>query len=474
MCRASYPPSSGRLLAAETNGVLTSLSLTNFKAWKSIDKMRLAPITALFGTNSSGKSSILQFLLMLKQTADSADRSVVLHLGDEKSLVSLGTISDVAFKHAENPELSLGVEWELPKPLDIKDPETQKQPLFKSTNMSLSSQIAVNGGGKLATKSMIYALGNDSFALTRKADKNEYTLTTSSNKFQFKRAIGRAWPLPAPVKFYGFADEIRTYHQNAGFLSELELEFEKMLRGVYYLGPLRDFPRREYTWTGGDPSDMGRRGEYAVQAIVAARERGEKISRGKGKSRFTLEQYVAHWLKELKLIDEFRVVEIKKGTNLYRVHVKRSPGSSEVLITDVGFGVSQILPVLVLCYYAPEGSTILFEQPEIHLHPSVQRGLADVFIDAMRVRKVQIIVESHSEDFLRRLQRRVAEATEISEKDAAIYFCDIQNGEAKLTTLELDTYGNFLEWPRDFFGDPMGDIAAMQQAVMKRRGITED
>lgn len=454
--------------------MLTSLSLTNFKAWKRIDKMRLAPITALFGTNSSGKSSILQFLLMLKQTADSADRGVVLHLGDEKTLVSLGTTSDVAFKHSEHPEISIGVEWELAESLDIKDPETQQQTLFKSNKMSLSSQVVANGGGKLTTKSVAYSLGDDTFILARKNDKNEYALSTDPSKFQFKRVQGRAWPLPPPVKFYGFADEVRTYHQNAGFLSELELEFEKMLRGVYYLGPLRDYPRREYTWAGGDPADMGRRGEYAVAAILAARERGEKISRGKGKSKFTLEQYVAHWLKVLNLIDEFRVEEIKKGTNLYRVYVKRSPGSSEVLITDVGFGVSQILPVLVLCYYAPEGSTILFEQPEIHLHPSVQRGLADVFIDAMRVRNVQIIVESHSEDFLRRLQRRVAEATEISEKEAAIYFCDIQQGEAKLTPLELDTYGNFLAWPKGFFGDPMGDIAAMQSAVMKRRGITED
>lgn len=454
--------------------MLTSLSLGNFKAWKRIDRMRLAPITALFGTNSSGKSSILQFLLMLKQTADSADRSVVLHLGDEKSLVSLGTISDVAFKHADHPEISIGVEWSLPAPLEILDPETQKKTLFKADTMKLASEVVANGGGKLTTMSMAYSLGGDTFALTRKPDKNEYALSTNATSFQFKRAIGRAWPLPAPVKFYGFADEVRTYHQNAGFLSELELEFEKMLRGVYYLGRLRDSPRREYTWAGGDPADMGRRGEYAVAAILAARERGDKISRGRNKPKFTLEQYVAHWLKELKLIEEFRVEEIKKGTNLYRVHVRRSKGSAEVLITDVGFGVSQILPVLVLCYYAPEGSTILFEQPEIHLHPSVQRGLADVFIDAMKVRKVQIIVESHSEDFLRRLQRRVAEATDIDEKQAAIYFCDIQDGEGRLMPLELDTYGNFLEWPRDFFGDPMADIAAMQSAVMKRRGISEE
>ena len=65
--------------------MLTELSLTNFKAWKRIEKMRLSPITGLFGTNSSGKSSILQFLLMLKQTAESADKQQVLYFGEEKS-----------------------------------------------------------------------------------------------------------------------------------------------------------------------------------------------------------------------------------------------------------------------------------------------------------------------------------------------------------------------------------------------------
>lgn len=453
--------------------MLTSLSLTNFKAWKRIDKMRLAPITGLFGTNSSGKSSILQFLLMLKQTADSPDRGVVLHLGDKKSPVSLGTVADLAHAHMKQPEFSIGLEWTLRHSLVLKDPDTQDKSLISSDHMAFTSTIASNGGGKLAVPRIEYSLGSTNFALVMSGSQGGYRLGTNHPNFKFKRAEGRKWPIPGPVKFYGFADEVRTYHQNAGFLSELELEFEKMLRGVYYLGPLRERPQREYPWTGSDSADIGQRGENAIAAILAARERGEQISRGQGKKKLALESYVAYWLKELRLIDGFRVEEIGKGTNLYRVHVRRSPGSSEVLITDVGFGVSQVLPVLVLCYYVPEGSTILLEQPEIHLHPSVQRGLADVFIDAMKVRKVQIIVESHSEDFLRRLQLRVAEAADLTDKEAAIYFCDIEDGAAKLVPLDLDSFGNFLVWPKDFFGDPMGDIAAMQAAVMKRKGIAE-
>jgi predicted ATPase len=146
----------------------------------------------------------------------------------------------------------------------------------------------------------------------------------------------------------------------------------------------------------------------------------------------------------------------------------RDAKAAEVLITDVGFGVSQILPVITLCYYAPEGSTLLLEQPEIHLHPRVQAGLADVLVDAMKTRNIQIILESHSEHLLRRLQRRVADETILPEQ-AALYFCSTKMGESHLTPLDLDPFGNIRNWPKDFFGDEFGEIAAMSQAALERK-----
>ena len=144
---------------------------------------------------------------------------------------------------------------------------------------------------------------------------------------------------------------------------------------------------------------------------------------------------------------------------------KYSPG---VLITDVGFGVSQILPVLVLCYYLPKGSVILLEQPEIHLHPSVQAMLADVFIEVVIKRNIQIILESHSEHFLRRLQRRIAES-KISSDKTALYFCKIGKSASEIEKLEVDLFGNIQNWPLGFFGDEIGDLAAMTIAVMGRK-----
>ena len=448
--------------------MLTKLSLKNFKSWQVIRDMRLAPITGLFGINSSGKTSLIQFFLMLKQTVDSPDRAQVLNLGDERSLVSLGTFSEIIHQHSKPGQLTCHFAWTLPKEMKIRDPG-KVGILFKGREMEFSVDITENGSGRMIVNKIEYGFGGYNFELKRKSEKEgKYTLQARPDTFRFLRTQGRPWDLPGPVKCYGFPDQVKAYYQNAGFLADLELAFEQLFSRIYYLGPLRDYPKRQYTWAGAHPADMGERGEKAVDALLASRERGEKISRGKGRKRLSLEEYVAWWLRELNLIYDFSVEAITKDSNLYRVMVRKTPKSTRVLITDVGFGVSQLLPVLVLCYYVPQGATIFLEQPELHLHPSVQAGLADVFIDVAKNRNVQIILESHSEHLLRRLQRRIAEE-KISPDDAALYFCDMKDGTSKLRTLELDLFGNITNWPKNFFGDEFGEIAAMTRAAMERK-----
>jgi predicted ATPase len=233
---------------------------------------------------------------------------------------------------------------------------------------------------------------------------------------------------------------------------------EEQFARIHYLGPLREPPSRLYNWSGGEPADMGRRGENVIAAILS-KGKNKYISPGPHKKRQTLEERIANWLQELGLIHSFSVSRIAKDANIYEVKVKRTPYSAEVLITDVGFGISQILPVIAICYYVEEGSTILLEQPEIHLHPSVQMGLADVFIDAIKNRNIQIILESHSEHLLSRLQRRMAEGV-ITQDELSIYFCE---------QLNLDPAGNISNWPKDFFGDRFGETVAQRKAALQRQ-----
>ena len=240
---------------------------------------------------------------------------------------------------------------------------------------------------------------------------------------------------------------------------------------LYYLGPLREYPRREYHWSGASPSDVGQRGERAVDAMLAATRDGEMRRlkpRAKGVKKHPFQKVIAHWLSKLDLVREFHLEEIAEGTNLYRAMVE-TPGSSvPTALTDVGFGVSQVLPALVLLQYVPEGSTVLMEQPEIHLHPAVQSGLADVMLNVAAVRNVQIIVESHSEHLMRRLQRRVAEQ-EASSEDVKLYFVSSNRGRAHVSDLDLNEWGEIENWPEKFFGDEMGEIAAIAEASLKRK-----
>lgn len=450
--------------------MLTRLNIENFKSWQRVQDMRLAPLTGLFGTNSSGKSGILQLLLLLKQTKESTDRTQVLHFGDANSYANLGTFEELIHRHDESMQLSWKVEWSRTDSLIISDPQKKRwTELFRGRDFALASTIGLRRKRQISAERIAYTFGGHTFALGRKSsDDPAYRLTVRPADFKFIRYQGRPWDLPGPVKSYAFPDQVRLYFQNAGFLAELELAFEQQMDALYYLGPLREFPKREYLWSGARPVDVGKKGEKAIDALLAAQASNELISRGQGIKRIGLEEYVALWLKKLNLITKFKVEEIAEGSNLYRVKVKKSVESAETLITDVGFGVSQILPVLVLLYYVPKGSTVLLEQPDIHLHPSVQSGLADVLIDAIRVREIQVVVESHSEYLLRRLQRRIAEQ-DFNCEDAALYFCAIDGKASSLTPLQLDLFGNIDNWPENFFGDDFGEIAAIQEAVTKRK-----
>jgi hypothetical protein len=456
--------------------MINRLRVQGFKSWKDTGDLRIAPITGLFGTNSSGKTAILQVLLMLKQTVESTDRSRVLYLGDERTYVDLGTFYDIVHAHALSGAIRLDMQWTLPKSLKVIDPESRPgRTLFATDAIRFLTEIE-SDGATASVNEFFYEPHTEGhsyrFGMRRQQEKNgdrsRQTYELIADDFQVKRPPGRAWPLPSPVKSYGFPDQVNAYYLNLGFLGSLALEFENAFKRVYYLGPLREYPHSSYVWAGDAPEGVGNRGELAIPALLAAGDRGIAIGRGRGRKALTLDERVAEWLSELGLISDFRLKPIAPNRKEYEVLVRRSPQAPEVLITGVGFGVSQILPVLTLCYYAPAGSTLILEQPEIHLHPFVQAGLADVFIDVIKTRDIQIILESHSEHLLRRLQRRIAE-DRIKPADAALYFVATQQGASVIDPLQLDLYGNISNWPHQFFGDELGELAAMTEAAMLRQ-----
>jgi hypothetical protein len=432
--------------------VITNLSLANFKSWKLIKDMRLAPITCLFGTNSSGKTSILQLLLLLKQTVDSADRNIALDLGDNRALVSLGTLADVLHDHDTTKPMSWSLTWD---PEFTVRPTGQGPVFMQGYPLRFQASIALSELREPVVTNLLYGFREAQLGM-RRSGNGDYELELAPDtEFAARLSPGT---VPGPVKSYGFPSEVSTRLQGSEFLSDYALQYEHLFDKIHYLGPLRVSPERQYFWAGGIPADVGTRGERAVDAMLAKGLVGDT----------SFHIGVASVLRDLGLIHDFAVREVAPGSSIYEVRVRQSEESAEVLLPDVGFGVSQILPVIVLCYYVRPGSIILLEQPEMHLHPKAQAALADVLIDAMKVNKLQIIVESHSEHLLQRLQRRIAEQV-LAPSDVALYFCDQVEGASRLTPLDVNTAGGITNWPDGFFGDPLGEAVAMTKAAQEQR-----
>ena len=455
--------------------MLKTLRIQNFKGWKDTGTIRMAPISLIFGANSSGKSSIGQLLMMLKQTAESQDRKAIFYPGGKNSAVQLGSFREMVYQRNLENEIAFEYEWETFQKLKLRD--TVSQTNFTADTVAFTAKVRGDKDSDiLKIEELNYHLKEDKESVLkvgmRPSVKKPGQYEVNSEQYSLIRNPGRVWYPSPPVRFYGFPDEVVNYYKNSEFVQDLNLAQEKLFKSICYLGPLRIKTERLYTWGGITPESVGYSGELTIAALLASKNR--KISLGYKKFTKPFEQIIAASLKSMGLIDNFKVKKIAENRQEYEVNVQTKGSKDWVDLPDVGFGISQVLPVLVQCFYAPPGSIIIMEQPEIHLHPSAQSALADVMIDVINsrengaARNIQLIIETHSEHFLRRLQRRIAEDVVPQEKVSA-YFANIDKIPASLDPLQIDIFGNIQNWPENFFGDEIGDITEQAKAAMKKR-----
>lgn len=190
--------------------MLKQLRIKNFKSWADTLEIRLAPITVFFGTNSSGKSSLLQFLLMLKQTAESPDRRRVLHPGGQNTPVELGTFRDLVFNHDLGREIEFLLEWTVPEAIEVADPITGQS--FEGESLAFEGRIGFDSKEAAPHVNRFeYRLSSDShevlhvgMSLANQQNRPEPRFQLYAQPYQLKLNPGRPWPLPAPVRFYGF------------------------------------------------------------------------------------------------------------------------------------------------------------------------------------------------------------------------------------------------------------------------------
>ena len=514
--------------------MLKKLRIQNFKVWEDTGEIDLAPITLFFGANSSGKSSIGQFLIMLKQTVESRGREV-FYLGDRNSAVQLGSYQEMVFQRDVERDIEFEYQWSSNDELPIikfisTSSMSDRDKTFSGNDLAFQAKVGRSPTTHLPRVELFnYELIENgesqlSFRMERRPSLDSYETKSDDLTLKMRRRFTTQSPYDVPDHFYRFPRTLITRYQDAEILREFNYKHEELFSALFYLGPLRSKAERSYLHTGGTPESVGYKGEDTIAAILAARAR-DKIYE-KNENRF--ERRIASKLRDIGLIEDFKVEEL--SDRVYAVKVCTNGSTTWVELPDVGFGISQVLPVLVQCDYAPEGSIILIDQPEIHLHPYAQSELADVMIDVIKKRNIQLVIETHSEHFLRRLQRRIAE-DELSRDKVSAYFANINNlvpldevepkiseerrnllkdkgissandlvrvslrtlldvsgiGEvtaenlreiaqkniearrAKLESLEIDKFGNIQNWPKNFFGDEMGDVLAQTEAGIQKR-----
>lgn len=247
---------------------------------------------------------------------------------------------------------------------------------------------------------------------------------------------------------------------------------------VKYLGPLRDEPKPLYPLAATvDPSDVGLRGEYTAAVLDLHKERHivyiptTSFSAPDVKTRRTpvrtLKAAVLDWLQYMGIAEDVETRD--RGKLGHELKVVTSGTDTPQDLTHVGVGVSQVLPILVMCLLAETDTTLIIEQPELHLHPKVQTLLGDFFLSMAMLGK-QCIVETHSEYIINRLRLRAASAPdETISSLMKVYFVEKRDGMSLFRDVVVNRYGAVIEWPEGFFDQSQREAEEILRAALAKR-----
>ena len=223
--------------------------------------------------------------------------------------------------------------------------------------------------------------------------------------------------------------------------------FQDFLDSLSYLGPILDDPRRYYLSWGGQRSTVGKRGEYTSDIISYDDEVRNEVN-----------NWFARFDIPYQIQNKLDVASGELTGDLSAMPLRDIRTETIVTPVDVGFGISQILPVIVEAV-AGTSKTVCVDQPEVHLHPRLQAQIADLMIETSEKQNKRWIVETHSELLVLRIQTAIAEGR-LKRSDVSILYVnpppsDALMGEGStIDVLEIDENGDFIgAWPEGFFED---------------------
>ena len=235
-----------------------------------------------------------------------------------------------------------------------------------------------------------------------------------------------------------------------------------------YLGPLREPPLPRYGRASASGTDLGNRGEYMAEVLYENAGLMIHAPLPEGEAReTTLGAALNMWLDWFGLADRASVEDL--GRQGLELKVRPEGAAHEVDLTSVGVGVSQALPVILNCLLSKHEDLLIFEQPELHLHPLLQQQLADFLLIFVRDGR-QILVETHSEHLVNRLRTQVAaDDTNQTGNLIKLLFAEQSDGVTSYRESEINEFGGVSEdWPEGFL-----DLSARSAQDLVRQSLNK-
>ena len=405
---------------------ITKIAVSGFKSLAEECTINIRPLTILAGANSSGKSSIMQPLLMLKQTLEVPY--------DPGPLLLEGP--NVQFTEAEQ-FLSKLVGTEMPNHFQIRI----------ETNNSISVKTTFRKG-----QNGIELIEMTSEEVNQPSDLTHtpFTLYSEMPAKDIKSLADRDSIFKDLVKGFDAVRRSRCFlrleSQDGRMSFDVTHHLNFYIFNVIHLPRLRGNPERTYKPASTGPQYPGTFEHYTASIIHEWQETGDERLKTLADALHTLGLTGQVGTKK---IGDTRI-ELQVGRlSLLPASGGEGRGTDMVSIADVGFGVSQVLPVLVALIVAEPGQLVYLEQPELHLHPRAQVALAQVLADAAK-RSVRVVAETHSSLLLLAVQTLVVEGSLSPDLVKLHWFTRDENGATKIDTADLDEGGAYGDWSEDF------------------------
>jgi hypothetical protein len=431
---------------------LTGLSFENYKAFAQREALDLRPLTVLIGRNSSGKSAIARLPLMLARALSERAQSPVDL--DIEGVDFGGSFVDLIHNRTPHGSIGLGATFEDAQGERLE--VTARVQHFSEFEMQVVSAFELRQTGR-PTLAFTWILEDDP-----RAAPGRYKAQVGDGGVPFEVSLSFQGLWPTVHRGNGVAkDTDARLEQLFNELGHALARLRPALARLGYLGPFRIPPERQYRFPGGMPQSVGMSGAEAPALLGAdsVRKAGMVV------------KAVGEWYRQNL---GGWVLDVSRQGSAFSL-VLRSPDDPtvEVNLVDVGTGLSQVLPLVVQRHFdvlAGESLGLeVVEQPELHLHPAAHGDLADLYIQAARQPRSRFIIETHSENFILRIRRRIAEGLLDTERVALYWVDDEPRPGSQLRRIAISPSGDVSAWPKGVFSEDFNEVRAIRAAQREER-----